>query len=802
MDLRVVGRVLLVVFAVLSGDPIAQGADFDDGARVAVEVGLPFSRADLQGGLRPSVGPIVETPQRLARLLRLGDCHDLVLWFRPAPGSDASTAFELDPGADPELAAWLAPWMDPLRALEVTVFIGEASDAKLLHEPLLRTQRIGGAVERWTRLRHPGSEHWLWYDEAFWRELPEVDRGASVVVPRAPTLPPPLATTQSFLDVLCARRSTQPPGPDQGNAIGSLLQAAVATRDSLNVDVISAAVERLLEQSRLASAIARLFADGDVAGLLALESRRRVDDPPRRAQDIQAQEALLAAPRRTVEPPLLHPTRTPLTEVGPVLATLDTPVPGLCTDDALRALLDHHRLRAAALAELGRHLMRAQPERRARAGELAHSALEARQRICAEHRPAPTFDDAFDELLELEPYRVHWRDWELSLRRGTAWEPLAPLATFVLDDPRLDHAASRLRHWWSGDHVDLARFHSEPVGEVFSLAVEIPSPEAQWIRLELEGDLDVAVELGDHLLLQRSLRGETLRCSLPLQAALNQVRLRLEPRRPDFQLRWLPLPRRLEGAIRTPRQVRDVLAPCVRIEHPGALEQDVFFLPDASHEDQPPGGARYVVDPVRPQRVDVWLRALPPAGGSADFRVVVASAPAQVVRARERAGWQWLRLPAPVSLSPGNHPVTITTTTPGAVFDAIAVLETGTVFPVPPDGRAPFFESTWRYDVLGRGQRLDLTTIRQSPDGLRRYELGESGTFRAYAWLSAARSTPTGAAHVEVRSGATVWRFLLPAESPTEEWIELGDLHLRSLEPVVVQVSGAAEPKFLTLVKQ
>ncbi len=396
------------------------------------------------------------------------------------------------------------------------------------------------------------------------------------------------------------------------------------------------------------------------------------------------------------------------------------------------------------------------------------------------------------ERWQLHPWRVHTRRFALSSKTLRAGVSAPPLDVLAIDDPRLERFVPQLAAALKTTPWDLAAWLPVVPGATITLRTTLALRDPRQFRLELDAAATCTVRLNEALVIDRfSADRDHLLTTLAVPAGTSELSLELvlDGTRDTLQLALELLPQRAGGLLLSAANASQVVEPMVRLGDAGALDGASLALLAA----RPQGGEGNAFFPFALDTTtlyDVWLHALPIAGGGA-LELDCDGSPPLKVDLAPASGWRWQRVAAPFWLTNGSHALRLRLLTAGVRLDQIALVASETRFPRLPAGDQPLWNSAWRYDPLGSGIVVDLPTLTTGELFGRAFEVEKSGNYQLYAWLKGSSPMAPGQrAEVELTSPSTRVRLVLPAGTPSEEWVALGDVALTAGERVELRVRG------------
>ncbi|MBL8841357.1 MAG: hypothetical protein JNL90_07495 [Planctomycetes bacterium] len=565
---------------------------------------------------------------------------------------------------------------------------------------------------------------------------------------------------------------------------------------------------RLTRQSALASELAALLG-GDHPELVApLENLASATTdalrhrPLRRAPEwLEADEWLLSfgADATLLAARLLRVRAPPAGLAGALAAARavggeadarasEPPPAGVAGDATLAWLADALEQRWQAAGRLATRLREPQFE----AGERLSASAPPPEFALPSWSAGATFeaDAALDARAALHPWRVRRLALELtSPQLRPPGRPVALLAT-TLDDPRLAPFAAELQPALDGRPFDLSRWLPIAPGTRATLRATLALRDPRPYRLLLAAEAWRTVRLNGAVVVEpfAAERG-ALRTTVLLPAGTSELEFELAftgaDGRVTVALELLP-PR--SGGLTLPAAAAALREPLVRIGDSSALDGTSLRLLATAARAGGEASFPFALDGEGLH--DLWIHRL--AGSEATtLEVACDDGPPQSVAIAAGGGWRWQRVDLPFELRTGGHALRLRLRDPSLRLDAIGIVPSDTVFPRPPSGAAPLWESAWRFDPLGAGLVVDLPPLAVGELFGRAFTAEKSGSYRLHAWLDGRDPLAPGQhAEVELSSASTRLRMILPAGAPSEEWIELGEVSLTAGERVELRVRG------------
>jgi hypothetical protein len=368
-----------------------------------------------------------------------------------------------------------------------------------------------------------------------------------------------------------------------------------------------------------------------------------------------------------------------------------------------------------------------------------------------------------------------------------------PLVATVADDARLVPFSDDVERALGGGRRELGELLRVAPGATFRCVTTLSLRDPTCARLLLDCAADRTVRVNGSVVIDRFAAGRgPLLTTLSLPAGTSELALDLELDGSSgaFLVTLDFVPQRAEGNVLTAARASKVREPVVRLGDPGAFEEvSLTRLPGRAV-----AGAGDAFLPFKvgdPDRFDLWLHLLAPTESAARFDVRIDEGIVRPVAMAPRRTWQWVRLEAPLALERGDHAVQLLFPIEGVRFDEAVLLRSALTVTRHPDGRKAWWEQAWRFDPLGAGMVIDLPTLRPGDLIGRAFELEKSGSYQLYAWLKGNDPLAHGQrAEVELSSPSTKMRLVLPAGTPCEEWVALGDVAIAAGERVEVRVRG------------
>lgn len=751
------------------------------------------------GALAPSSGLPLGT---LVEDLAASRFDGAVLWIPPTKGSKLPH----EPNAQRvEDDATLEPQVDPVvkllrdKGLAVAVGLVDPVDAgAAAGAATFRSIRIEGsaATSELIRIGRPALRDLLWCGPLSFLSLAVRTNAPGFAVSErlVNSLPPELRATQSRLDLL---------------AFGAPPADALAGLDK-------EAFERVVAQSQLASGVALQLAGSTPERFDPFHNAWVGVAPPglpralRRAPPwLDLEESLLSPgafePRPHRRPLLgdaekpgavpLDPSAASATPRDPAAGTAAPAAPaGLLTPAELAGFTRLFALRSDAIAALGRFLLTGDAAARDEVtSKLAQceALVPTLGRFAAEWQRGLADDRAL--VKGLEAWRVTTTTWKLSLadREGSELEFVA----HAIDDERAHGFEEAAAESIGGERLRLSREVALDPDHLLILRSEVALIDPRAARLEISGGGRFTVLVnGVEQLTKFDALAQPLVTTLPLAAGKNVVELQLAPdvAGSDPRIHLALLPHHIEGITLEPRRALRTAEPVVRLRDPGALaDESLVWPPGRTVGSSESGSAEFPFEPTWPGRTDVWLHAVLGATAPGRLDVAIDDGPAQALAIPVSARWQWLRLPAPLSAPPGPHRLVLTFRSPGTRIDAVTLFESGISFPHPPAGEGTLADAAWRFDPLGAGLVVDLPPLATGDLFSQSLPIDKSSNFQVFVWLRGRDPIPPGeTAELDLTSASTRMRFVVPAGTPSEEWISVGTVNLVANERVELRARG------------
>lgn len=404
-------------------------------------------------------------------------------------------------------------------------------------------------------------------------------------------------------------------------------------------------------------------------------------------------------------------------------------------------------------------------------------------------------------------WRLHAREWEVRTRAadgaGSAVRRVVRLAR--VDDPRLGSFAAAVEQALGAAPFDLSRDVPLATGGSVVLSTTLALRDPAFARLRLAADASCTVVVDGHRVVDRFRDAAALLTTLPLPAGTSTLTIELEfaalagQRRVDLALDLLP--QRAAAVVLGAAEATEVREPAVRIADAGALE-GVSLVRPLGRDVAGPGDAFLPFRLARAEQLDLWLHLLVADAAGGAIRCAIDDGTPLRVPLPPGNGWQWRRVDAPFALPAGDHALRLVLESPGLRVDQAAWLRSEVTFPRPPPGGLPLWSHAWRFDPLGAGVVVDLPPLTPGELFPRSFVLDKSGNYQLHAWLKGDDPLQPGErAEIELTAASARLRLLLPAGTPCEEWIALGDVALTAGERVELRVRGDGSLARIALVR-
>ncbi|MBM4016606.1 MAG: hypothetical protein FJ293_16810 [Planctomycetes bacterium] len=403
------------------------------------------------------------------------------------------------------------------------------------------------------------------------------------------------------------------------------------------------------------------------------------------------------------------------------------------------------------------------------------------------------------------------RDWRIAA--AAAGADRTTLRTVVVDDPALTAVASCIERALGGITFDRRLLGTgvgaDPAAEELRLTTPLSLRDPTFARLEVAADAVFSLQVDGRSVIDRVDLREPLLATLALPSGTCELEVRFAPRAAGagappasrVTLAFELLPQRAAARALGVRHATQVREPVVRIQDPGALDEQSLVRP-LLRGTTGPGDAFLPCDFDRSGRFDLWLHALTPADAGATLEVAIGDLAPRTVALPPAAGWQWHRVASPFDVAAGVSALRVALATDGMRLDQIAWLPSEFAFPRPPPGDRALWDHAWRFDPLGVGIVLDLTGVRPGERFGRVFELEKGGSYRLFAWLKGDDpQRGDGGSELELASATTRMRFLLPPGTPVEEWVALGEVALLAGERIELKGQGDGAPARIALVR-
>jgi hypothetical protein len=404
------------------------------------------------------------------------------------------------------------------------------------------------------------------------------------------------------------------------------------------------------------------------------------------------------------------------------------------------------------------------------------------------------------------PWRLRFRDWRVLDAAPDAPRPW--LRTVRIDDPALEPFRDRIEEALGPSTFDRRELGTASDGSL-RLATTLALRDPTFGRLRVAAEAELTVHVDGRVVIEPVALSGPLLATLALPAGTSELKVTLGPKsdragpsddsRVSLELELLP--QRAAARVMSARTATRAEEPVVRIGDPAAFDQQSLVRragPDIGGS----GDAFLPFELDRPGRFDLWLHALTPPGEEATLRVATGTVAAREIRLPAADGWQWHRVAAPFDLDAGADALRVTLGTDSSRLDQAAWMPSELAFPRPPPGDRALWDHAWRFDPLGVGLVLDLTTVRPGERFGRVFELEKGGTYRLFAWRRGDEPLHSErGGELELTSASARVRLLLPPGSPVEEWVSLGDVALLAGERIELMGHGDGAPARVALVR-